>query len=263
MDADDREVSKLINRKAIIVFALGSVFGFSASLLLGFTLKSDRFSENRYYPRSVFTFERTGYTMSYDGRMRGANWVYERLTPESVSSDVANRKGVCFREDEEIPDFLRSTNEDFQDSGYDRGHLCPADDCKGSREAMLDSFLLSNVSPQVPDLNRGIWRRLESHVRQLTMRGKAVHVYTAPLFLPEERDGKRFVHYQVIGKHDVAVPTHFAKIALVEGENQPLVYILPNDQISKSASIDDFRTTIEKVERLAGMVFPRLDLLHN
>ena len=240
-------------------FSFGIVFGLSISPLPSFALNLNKtIRENPNYPQSTFTLERAGYVVSYDGRTRGASWVYERLTPESVSKEETNRDGFRFKEDEDLPGFLRATNADYRGSGYDRGHLCPAGDCNGSREAMQSSFLLSNVSPQVASLNRGAWREIEIQVRELARAGKTVHVYTLPLFLASEVEGKREVRYPVIGENNISVPTHFAKVAITEGEDPPLAYILPNKKI-ESGNLDQSRTTIEKVERAAGMVFPRIN----
>jgi endonuclease G len=239
--------------KSPSLFVCGIAFGVLLSIFCGF--KTESSSENPFYPKSTFILERAGYILSYDGRTKGANWVYERLTSESIASNVASRKGHLFREDEDLPQFLRASAEDFWGSGYDRGHLCPAGDCKSSPESMRDSFLLSNVSPQVPDLNRRIWRELETEVRALAMKGEVMHVYTIPLFLPSEINGQRYVHYPVIGKNDVSVPTHFAKIVFMKGD-QPIAYILPNANIPKGIKLEAFRTTVEKVERAAGLLFP-------
>lgn len=242
-------------QRVVPAFILGLAAGISISFLMGFT-SGDRVGHNPYHPKHSFSLERSGYTLAYDGRTRGAAWVYQHLTTESLAG-IANRDGVSFREDEEIPEFLRSTSKDYLGSGYDRGHLCPAGDCKRSREAMQSSFLLSNVSPQVASLNRGAWKELESQVRELAHPDKTVHVYTIPLFLPSEIEGKKEVRYPVIGANDVAVPTHFAKVAIIDGESPPLAYILPNERILESARLEQFKTTIEKVERAAGMVLPR------
>lgn len=194
--------------------------------------------------------------MAYDGRTKGAVWVYEKLTPESISNERISREKFRFVEDIGVPKLLRTTNEDYRGSGYDRGHLCPAGDCKHSYEAMRDSFLLTNASPQLPGLNRGAWKALEVHVRKLARSGKTVHVYTLPMYLPLDMEGGRFVHYRVIGESDIGVPTHFAKVIIIDGEDQPVAYILPNEKFSFNEGLEVFRTTVEKVERVSGVIFP-------
>jgi endonuclease G len=60
----------------------------------------------------------------------------------------------------------RTDNEiDYEKSGYDRGHLAPAADMGFSKITMAESFYYSNMSPQVPGFNRGIWKQLEEQTR--------------------------------------------------------------------------------------------------
>ena len=69
-----------------------------------------------------------------------------------------------FKPDPKIEEGSSSLN-DYRNSGYDRGHLCPAADMRMSPGSMLETFYLSNISPQNPSFNRGIWSSLESVVR--------------------------------------------------------------------------------------------------
>lgn len=130
---------------------------------------------------------------------------------------TVNRSHFKFKEYEDIPKHPRATLADYRNSGFDRGHLIPAGDCKASEEKMGETFLLSNICPQNPQFNRVYWAKLERHVRDLTKTSTVFHVVTGPLFLPKEsEDGTRWVKYQVIGNGDVAVPTHFFKVIYLE-----------------------------------------------
>ena len=86
-------------------------------------------------------------------------------------------------------------------------------------------------------------------------------MFTGPLYLPEvEADGKKYVKYEVIGKNNVAVPTHYFKLVLVESKKQyiPLeAYILPNKPINNMTGFQEFQTTMEKVEILSGIIFKK------
>jgi len=71
-------------------------------------------------------------------------------------------------------------------------------------------------------------------------------------------DGKRYVKYEVIGKNDVAVPTHFFKAIfaeLVDGNREEFAYIFPNEKIESGIPLNQFATTVAKVEQAAGTVF--------
>jgi len=224
------------------------------SLALQGTLLAAFFHKNPHaFPISEFVIERDAYALSYDGQHRQAKWVYEYLTEAKVETKLG-REGRRFKEDPEIPAILRATAKDYEGSGYDRGHLCPAADASSSEEAIDETFYFSNVSPKLPQLNRGFWAKLEKRVREMTKRYKALHVYTGPLYLPKEG----YVKYQVIGENDVAVPTHFFKVIFAEkkgGSFDRFAYILPNESIDKNIDLDRFLVSIEKVEKGAGFIF--------
>ncbi len=164
-------------------------------------------------PATSYVINRAGYSLAYDPRTRNPIYTYEKLSSSSLVGRVS-RDNCQFKEDNRIPEIFRSTLKDYQSSGYDRGHLAPAANHKGSYDAMADTFFMSNMSPQDPKFNRGYWANLEKYVRDLTKECRTLEVFTGPLYLPvEEADGKRYVKYQVIGKNDVAVPTHFFKVS--------------------------------------------------
>lgn len=74
---------------------------------------------------------------------------------------------------------------DYRGSGYDRGHLAAAGNHQLNQEICDQTFLLSNISPQVgKGFNRDAWNRLEKYVRKLTRVYKHLYVCTGPLYLP-------------------------------------------------------------------------------
>jgi DNA/RNA endonuclease G (NUC1) len=98
-----------------------------------------------------------GYTLSYNSKYKQANWVAYLLTREETAKLF--QRGEFF-----APDPLISGTDfkiDYLKSGYDRGHLAPAADMGYSMETMVQSFFYSNMSPQVPRFNRGVWKKLE------------------------------------------------------------------------------------------------------
>ena len=102
---------------------------------------------------------REGYTTSYNVETRTPNWVAWHLTA-SHTNGSAKRNGITFQADEEIPE-PRVDTYDYMRSGYDRGHMCPAGDNHWSQKAMEQSFLMTNVCPQIPALNSGLWNTIE------------------------------------------------------------------------------------------------------
>lgn len=210
-------------------------------------------------PVSEYILERKAYVLAYDGERKQARWVYEHLMEENLEKNV-DRKGMKFRADPDLPKQLQSQKADFNKSGFDRGHLCPAADANFDEKALKETFYFSNISPQTPSFNRSMWGKLEREVRDLLVQHEELHVYTGPLYLPYEENSKMYVKYEVIGKNHVAVPTHFFKVVLKQTDTQrvPLVaFILPNEEIEEGSELEDFLTTVAKVEQVAGFLFPR------
>ena len=96
-------------------------------------------------------------------------------------------------------------HDDFTGSGYDRGHMCPAGDRTSDLCAMRSTFVLSNIAPQVPSLNRGAWKKTESFCRSSALLYDTVKVISLPIFI--DRDTT------FIGSHRLAVPHAFVKVA--------------------------------------------------
>ena len=211
------------------------------------------------YPQSFPILERNGYSVCYDGRNRIPLWTFELLTKENLDSSKPLIRNKCqFREDEDLPEIHRSLLSDFKNSGFDRGHLCPAGDLSYSEKALSETFYLSNICPQNPVLNKGLWKKLENHVRDLAKQGIDVLVYTGPLFLPKAgEDGKRFIQYDLIGESDVAVPTHFFKVMVAEVDNKIIeeAYIVPNKAINSIANIIEFSVSLDALEKVSGIIF--------
>lgn len=146
----------------------------------------------------------TYYTLSFNSRHKQANWVYYTLELEGKER-VAERTDR-FREDKKVPSGSAKPS-DYIKSGYDRGHLCPAADMAHSAEAMEETFLMSNISPQLPVFNRGIWKSLEKLVRDWGEKER-IYIVTGPVF--KDNKGK-------IGRTGVTVPGFFYKVVYAPG----------------------------------------------
>lgn len=208
---------------------------------------------------------RKSYVLSYDRRNRVPNWVFEHLTSSHIEyNENVNRGKSEFFEDNSIHPYFRSSNSDYKGSGYDRGHLAAAGNHRSSQELLDDTFVLSNITPQVgKGFNRDAWNRLEKYVRKLVKQYEHVYVCTGPLYLPKyEPDGKRYVKYEVIGSKNVAVPTHFFKVIVGETENHEFdmeTYIMPNIAIDDNIPLKSFLVPKDTIERAAGfLLFEKL-----
>ncbi|AMD01304.1 MULTISPECIES: DNA/RNA non-specific endonuclease [Halomonas] len=144
----------------------------------------------------------------------------------------------------------------YSGSGYDRGHLAPnyAIAVVHGRQAQQQSFLMSNISPQRPDLNRRLWQRLEEVViDHFVPRFGVVQVITGPVF-PE-----RFFDNVTNRVGLVEIPEAFYKIVVVPAEEpMALAFIMPQD-VRGDEPLDDYLVSINEVEARTGLnFFPRL-----
>lgn len=205
-------------------------------------------------PQSNFYLEREGYCLNYDGRLKQASWVYEELTKERLLNSLALKYKFNFKEDLDLPAIVRSTINDYHHSKFDRGHLACAANQKYNETAYAETFYLSNISPQAPELNRTYWLKLERYTRKLAFLHSKVTIVTGPLFLPQmDKEGKNLVQYEVIGPNQVAVPTHYFKIIFTPLHSE--AFIVPNERISINETLTKYRESVEKVQKLAGLHF--------
>ncbi|XP_070166106.1 endonuclease G, mitochondrial [Polyergus mexicanus] len=201
------------------------------------------------------------FVLSYDRRNKVAHWVFEHLTKDRLQyKNEVDRSKCEFKPDQSIHPFFRSENIDYKGSGYDRGHLAAAGNHRMEQNHMEQTFLLSNMAPQIGvGFNRDSWNRLEKYVRKLTNVYKDVYVCTGPLYLPKkESDGKKYVHYEVIGANNVAVPTHFYKVIVGETNDGKLdmeAFVMPNTPINDNTPLSNFQVPLERIERAAGLLF--------
>ena len=115
-----------------------------------------------------------------------------------------------------------------------------------------ESFVLTNVSPQVPNFNRGYWKELEFFVRKLTTTFDDVFVITGPLYLSKYNEAEKrfFVHYETLSDDLIAVPTHFYKIIQAkpnDGHSYTASFVLPNQHIDHDVVLSDFIVPIEGI----------------
>ena len=141
---------------------------------------------------------------------------------------------------------LTANDADYAGSGYDRGHLAPAADMGWSSTAMAESFYYSNMSPQVPGFNRGIWKKLEELVRTWAIENNSLLVVTGPVL----KKGLK-----TIGAGRVSVPELYYKVILDNHEPgiNAIAFLIPN--ASQSADLQSFVVSIDSVESITGIDF--------
>lgn len=192
------------------------------------------------------------YTMSYNNKTHTANWVSWQLNKSWIGS--ADRKDD-FRPDDSLPaGWYKVRPNDYTGSGYDRGHITPSADRTRNEADNSATFWMSNMMPQVPELNRGVWGDLEDYCRQLVQQGKELYIVAGPL-------GSK----GAIGKKEkITVPAKTWKVIVVldkpglQGINvntRTIAVEMPNDASVKGRNWKTFRVSVKQVERKTGLNF--------
>jgi endonuclease G, mitochondrial len=186
----------------------------------------------------------TGFTLSYNEKYEEPAWVIYILTKSKVrgGSEVRTEN---FRPDKNITSGS-ATLKDYTGSGFDRGHMAPAADMKWSAKAMSESFLLSNMSPQEKEFNRGIWGKLEAKVRDWAVQNDSILVITGPVL-----KGIR----KYIGKDSVGVPSYYFKVVadISYPTYKVISFVLPNK--GSNRDLMDYTVTVDSVEKITGLRF--------
>lgn len=186
----------------------------------------------------------TYYTLSYSTKDKQSEWVSYMLTKQNLMN------GKTERTDNFRPDSLvtsgSATLADYKGSGYDRGHLAPAADMKINFKAMTECFLLSNISPQTAEFNRGIWEKLEEQVRDWAKEYDTLYIATGGIL--KYTNG-------CIGEGKVTVPKYFYKVILdyTKPDIKAIAFVLPNEKGTKQ--LYEYAVKIDSVESLTGIDF--------
>jgi len=182
---------------------------------------------------------RTAYTLSYNKDWVNCNWVYWILTREHCKGN-AKRSNEQFTEDNEVKG-RKATDRDYVQSGYDRGHMCPAGDNQWDKKAMSETFKLSNICPQSHNLNTGDWNDLEQACRFWAKKYGELHIVCGPIYYNNVKNRL---------KNKVGVPDAFFKCIVRTGNNPSgLGFIYKNN--GKHHEMDYYVCSIDKVEETA------------
>lgn len=196
-----------------------------------------------YLAKAPAVVHHLGYSLQYAEEHEQAYWIGYQLTKKETEK-------LYDRTDRFIVDPLISTgsasNEDYSRSGYDRGHLAPAADMGWSSQSMVESFYFSNMSPQVPSFNRGIWKRLEEQVRSWAMEYDSIYVITGPVLtkgLP------------TLGPNSVSIPNFYYKVILdnTGNDQKALGFLMKN--AAGSGSLEAYAVSVDRVEKETGIDF--------
>jgi endonuclease G len=194
------------------------------------------------------TIQHSAITIGYQEAHEVPQWVAYILRQEHLM-DCYDRTDK-FREDFSVSTGSAGPN-DYRSSGYDRGHIAPAGDMKFSRQAMEESFFMSNITPQSPGMNRGQWAKLELLVRAWAKEGDETYIVSGPVLsddLPKIRNT------------DISIPREHFKVVMRshDGKRRAIAFLM-----AQNPAASDLRTyalSVRDVEKISGLnFFPHLN----
>lgn len=209
----------------------------------------NRFSLSDALPSSTEKLELLDhkyYVVGYNKKYKQAAYVAYLLTAEMVNeNDNVSRKGVGFKKDYLLSDNY-ATKQDYTNSGYVRGHLCPSKDMCWSFASMKETFYMSNVSPQYQGFNDGLWKKLEGCVRKWAVENDSILVLCGPVLSSKKGE---------IGENKVSVCSKFYKIVvdITYPTYKMIAFIMDNTNIK--GNIFRYCCNVREVERITGLDF--------
>lgn len=215
--------SRIVSSLAVALFL--SFFSNLSQAKIEVVLGEVRIDDNRnlpgYIPQSnldEIVLSREQFVLSYNKEKRSPNWV--AWTVERASLGNSGRSNN-FSQDFEIENYLNQTHlgfhavveTEYKGSCFDRGHQVPSADRTDSLPNNEKTFLMSNMVPQTPYLNRVIWEHLESYTRDLVKnQNKKVFIVAGPVYNQD---------FGSIGPNkDIQVPNANFKIIYILDANQ-------------------------------------------
>jgi len=186
------------------------------------------------------------YALHYRYDTKTAEYVVEHLDTTDITGPAKRKNN--FGPDPKVDDDKEAQLEDYKGHPYDRGHLSPAADNRTDDEQMSESFFLTNMIPQDPGNNRGIWRILEVGVRNTAAAGNDIYVISGTIY---------DAGYKTIG-NNLGVPTRIWKIVYNATTGDTIAFLFPNEKLS-TKDLPKYAVSIDAVEAATGInVFPKL-----
>jgi endonuclease G len=218
-------------------------------LLLVVSCATTKKTTSKIPPKSgtLVTLDHKWFKVHYDPKIRLARYVEYTLEKKNLLTKGGKRKDKFIAdpmlEKSQLP---YATPLEYKKTGFDRGHLAPARDFSFSQEANNETFVMSNMAPQTPNLNRGAWLKLEEQVRYWACGEEKLTVITGPIFVGNE---PRL-------PSGLIIPQRFFKIVIDETPpRKTRAYIHHQKDPKTSMNYREF--PVSEVERATGLTFHR------
>lgn len=220
--------------------------------------------------RNNYLMVKNGYVVSYNDSLGFPNWSSWHLDSGDLGS--LDRQD-SFRSDESLPEgFYRVTKDDYTNSGFDRGHLCPNADRNGNEELQSETFLMTNMVPQAPNNNRQTWVALENYSRSLVGQGYELYIVAGAYDDPDGKGGEGSKGFVTFYDKDgdgfgITIPEYVWKVifAIEDGGDDiaradisnsfMIAVVIPNTQDCPDLRWYEYAVSVDEVEDLTGYDF--------
>ena len=210
-----------------------------------------------------YLLEKKQYVLSYNNTLGRANWVSWRLAKEWLGN---TQRQDDFRPDDKLPaSYYKAGSGSFSGSGFDRGHLCPSADRDGSVADNSETFTMTNMIAQSPNVNQNNWADLESYCRNLVGKGNELYIIAGGY--GEGGSGSNGGTTKRLDNGKVIVPAHCWKIILimpdqsgsdvdrVAADTRVIAIDIPNKQSNGLDSWGNYRVSVRELEAASATGF--------
>ena len=199
------------------------------------------------------------YSLEWDCDKKAQRWsCYEMDASNSVVNwkrsqwDNTSWHGDPFQIDPDIPEAYRTTKDDYFNSGYERGHICPSADRQNSKDANEQTFYLSNMQPQVHDFNVGVWLTMENRLHNTWNRS----TYRDVLYVCKGGTIDNASQIATYAKNKLLVPKYFfAAILAVKNGQYKAIGLWFEHKKNSDKNLSNYVVSIDELEKLTGIDF--------
>lgn len=191
--------------------------------------------------KSVAPICRRGYLVAYDAQAKIPNYVAYTLLPQNALGCFPRTN--AFVADQSVQN--GPTPSDYAGTGFDKGHASPDGDQSWDQQVEYESFLMTNMYPQLPGLNRSTWKLLETSVRGWTVQlNQSFTIYVGGVYNVQNKK---------IGT-GVVVPHAFYKIVINNQTNEVAGWWFPHAE-GLGTDLIKLRIPVSQIQQQAGVQF--------
>lgn len=209
-------------------------------------------------PQAFYVFHQEGYDVLYHPGTK-CPIVRHVLHAGALTRNVDSSKYQGYRQYPLIPKLNRAAVKDLNILGAVHGHAKPRADSLVSDQALYDAGYMINIIAQDETLNNGLWKKLETLIRDSAKQHICLHVYTGGVFTSQiDVKGPKVVAFRIIGSNEVHVPTHLFKVVYTFDYGfgwRPSAFLIPNIPLTYHTDLTPYCVSVERIQELTGVDF--------